>query len=175
LSKISQKKYIIRALQQILLQLYENGKLDAFSTSTLFYYVESLSPIAMVRRFVDDLFGNKEWTNRPKSLGLPITLENQANYEECGIKFLEDTVIPQSQIFVYFFSLYVRNFYSIYDEKEQSKEIAEKYKNDLRKLASFCMDFYLGIKELAKNIIEHSGEEPNEGEVKGEGIIVTSA
>jgi len=171
--KFPQKKYIIRALRQILLRLYENGKLDAFSTSALFYYVESLSPIAMVRRFVDDLFGNKEWTNRPKSLGLPTTLENQANYEECGIKFLEETVIPQSQVFVYFFSLYVRNFYNIYHEKEQSKEIAEKYKNDLRELASFCMDFYLGIKELAKNIIEHSGEKPNEGEVKGEGIIVT--
>ena len=164
--KSSAKKHALASLRQILLQLHKNSELETLDTSVLLYYFESLSPIALIRGSIDELFGNTEWTNRPAKLGIA-GLEHEADYEKYVIEFLKEKIIPQSPLFIYFFSLYVRNFYTIYNKSPEIK--TQKYKKELDSLYAFCMDYYFGIKELTKNIIEHSGENSNEGE----GIIVT--
>lgn len=165
--KSGKKKNILRSLRNISHQLHNKSKLNDLDTSVLLYYFESLNPLALIRGLADELYGNDEWPNRPKLLGLSTTFENQADYEKYAIEFLKENINHQSPIFIYFFSLYVRNFYSIYGKKSEIK--TQEYKEKLINLCTFCMDFYLGTKELAKNIVEHSGEKPNEGE----GFIVT--
>lgn len=172
--KRATKKAILESLKKIIRDFERKGKLDIQEASTLLYFMESLSPLALVRKIVDELFNSKEWENRPGSLGIPLDFELQSNYENEAMNFLKEYILSQPPFFIYLFSLCVRNFYNIYikaNKEKKSTDIIKTCIDDIYNLHAFCMDFYLGIRELAKNIVEHAGEKENKN--KGEGAIVT--
>jgi len=134
-----------------------NINLSIEEKSLLLYFIESLNPLALHRKTVDKLFNSDRWENRPKSLGISgITHKLQSYYENRAMDFLEEYLLPQPPFFIYLFSLCVRNFYNVYTKA--SKEKRDTDIADIHSLYAFCLDFYLGIRELAKNIVEHAGQ-----------------
>jgi len=149
------------ALKEIIRELCEeDGKLNIEEVSVILYFIESLTSLGLIRKTIDNLFNNNEWKNRPQRLGISgMRRSQELEYENKAMSFVEKYLISQTPFFIYLFSLYTRNFYNIYlmAQKEKKRNI-ETYINEIQSLYEFCRRFYLGIKELAKNIVQHVGQ-----------------
>lgn len=105
---------IIGLLKDIARKAGETNSLDAFEVSSLLYFLESLSPLALVRKTVDELLGKEQWPNRPQSLGiLGLKAENQLTYEKKSFDFLRENILAQNPFFIYIFSLCVEFLYRL--------------------------------------------------------------
>jgi hypothetical protein len=136
-------------------------------------------PIYITEEYLDFFFGEKTNENITKVKNNYIAefdisdfinkrVKNYLNADYKYIKYteeLKDRLGKYPPIFIFIFIIASKNL------AKKENETFEKFKDYVEKLLLFTQDYMSGLYELAKNIVEHSGQ----NEQKGEGMITIRA
>ncbi len=97
-------------------------------------------------------------------LGIPLSKKGDKKYEQ-EIQHVFDKILDKPPAFVMLFSYFIEKFYSPEPGKDAGDDEKIKVRKELiSKIFYFTNEIFYGIRELAKNIIEHSSN--------GRGVII---